>query len=193
MTSRYQELGDLAGAAFEAKAQEPKKKGQPALVQLSREGHVDGTPLRLTKKLQFSVGDFHLEAQYELQNKGSKALSFLFLSEWNLTLLAGDAHDRNYFVAGRDLSQPRLFSTGVEKGVTEMGMRDGWLELEINFKAGDPALFWRYPVETISQSEGGFERVYQGSCLLLGWEVSLRPQESFQTKVITSLKDITKK
>jgi 4-alpha-glucanotransferase len=107
--------------------------------------------------------------------------------EWNLTLLAGDSPDRNYFVKGRDLLHPRLNSVGEETGVTEMGMRDGWLELEINFKAAHPAKFWRYPVETISQSEGGFEKVYQGSCLLLGWEVSLKPGEIFKTKVVTQL------
>jgi alpha-amylase len=107
--------------------------------------------------------------------------------EWNLTLLAGDAPDRNYFVKGRDLAHPRLNSVGDETGVTEMGMRDDWLELEINFKTPHPAKFWRYPVETISQSEGGFEKVYQGSCLLLGWEVSLKPEETFKTTVTTQL------
>ncbi len=189
MTSRYQELGDFRNAVFESKVGEPKKKGQAAQVLLSHEGHVDGSPLKLVKKLQFSPGDFSLEAAYEIQNKSTKTLDFLFLAEWNLTLLAGDAHDRNYFVKGRTLSQPRLFSTGEEKGVEEMGMLDGWLELEVNFKTEKPATFWRYPVETISQSEGGFEKVYQGSSLLLGWEVSLRPQETFQTKVTTQLKE----
>ena len=32
-----------------------------------------------------------------------------------------------------------------------------------------------YPVETVSNSEGGFERVYQGSSLLFRWPVSLAP------------------
>jgi 4-alpha-glucanotransferase len=158
---------------------------------LSREGRVEGLPVRSTKKLQFAPGDFQLEPVYELQNAGGKNLSFLFLVEWNLTLLAGDAHDRNYFVKGRELSQPRLFSLGEERDVEEMGMRDGWLGLEIHFKSGKAAKFWRYPVETISQSEGGFEKVYQGSCLLLGWEVSLKPGAMFQTDVTTELRGIS--
>lgn len=188
MTGRFEELGDYRSSLFDSKVQAPKKKGQKAAVQLSREGRVEGCPVRLTKKLQFAPGDFHLEAAYELHNTGGKSLSFLFLTEWNLTLLAGDAHDRNYFVKDRELSQPRLFSMGEEKDVREMGMRDGWLELEVNFKCEKPARFWRYPVETISQSEGGFEKVYQGSCLILGWEVSLKPGASFQTIVTTELK-----
>ncbi len=187
MKSRYQELGNFRNLVFEAKVHEPKKKGQTAQIQLSREGQLDGAPARLTKKLQFGAGDFHLEAFYEVQNKGTKNLNFLFLAEWNLTLLAGDADDRNYFVKGRELSQPRLFSLGEERDVKEMGLTDGWLGLEVNFQTEKPAHFWRYPVETISQSEGGFERVYQGSCLMLGWEVALRSQETFETQVVTRL------
>ncbi len=33
-----------------------------------------------------------------------------------------------------------------------------------------------YPVETVSQSEGGFERTYQGSCLLLRTPLALPPR-----------------
>jgi 4-alpha-glucanotransferase len=79
---------------------------------------------------------------------------------------------------------------GMEENVTDFGMRDGWLKLEVNFHSEKPGHFWRYPVETISQSEGGFERVYQGSCLLLGWMVILPPQGSFETPVTVQLKEI---
>jgi alpha-amylase len=108
--------------------------------------------------------------------------------EWNLTLLAGDAPDRNYFVEGHPLADPRMVSVGEEKNVSVMGLRDGWLNLEILFKAEKPALFLRYPVETISQSEGGFEKVYQGSCLMLAWDVQLAPGQTFETTVTTQLK-----
>jgi alpha-amylase len=34
---------------------------------------------------------------------------------------------------------------------------------------------WFAPIETVSNSEDGFERVYQGSGLLLSWPVHLAP------------------
>jgi len=34
------------------------------------------------------------------------------------------------------------------------------------------ALSWRHPLETASQSEAGFERLYQGLALLLTWPVT---------------------
>jgi hypothetical protein len=37
---------------------------------------------------------------------------------------------------------------------------------------------WWSPIETISNSEAGFERVYQGSQLLVSWPVTLAPGET---------------
>jgi alpha-amylase len=193
LSGQYRELGDFHKAVFKSKWEEPKGKGKSLKLGLSHDGTIDRTPVRLTKDLVLDPGDFHAETTYRLVNSGREDLRFLLMTEWNLTLLAGDAPDRNYFIKGRELPSPRLNSIGEENAVTEMGMRDGWLNLEINFQTGTPAKFWRYPVETISQSEGGFERVYQGSCLLLGWEVHLPPQGTFQTTVTTSLKEIKRK
>ena len=45
-------------------------------------------------------------------------------------------------------------------------------------KTNHEATFWRFPLETVSGSEAGFERTYQGSCLLLQWLLKLPPGES---------------
>ncbi|HVM32650.1 MAG TPA: alpha-amylase/4-alpha-glucanotransferase domain-containing protein [bacterium] len=190
---QYDEWSDFHRQPFDFKLTPPKKKGDPLKVLLSADGlFKDGgepLPLRLTKKLSFTPGHFHLTADYRLENLGHRAVKFLFLSEWNLTLLAGDAPDRAYFVKGRDLSNRALNSMGLEEGVEEAGMTDGWLKLKVDFKSEPPAKFFRYPVETISQSEGGFERVYQGSCLLFGQEVSLAPRQVFETTLTTQLRE----
>jgi alpha-amylase len=34
---------------------------------------------------------------------------------------------------------------------------------------------WFVPIETVSQSEEGFERTYQGSCILASFPVHLKP------------------
>jgi alpha-amylase len=190
LSAQYQELGDFHRAVFEPKFEESPRKGKPFQLALTHQGSVQGSPVRLTKTAVLKPGDFHLTTSYELKNLGSKELKFLLMTEWNLTLLAGDAPDRNYFVKGRELALTRLNSVGMEENVVEAGMRDGWLKLEVNFQSKKPANFWRYPVETISQSEGGFERVYQGSCLLWGWQVTLPPQGVFETSVTAQLKDL---
>jgi hypothetical protein len=40
-----------------------------------------------------------------------------------------------------------------------------------------------YPVETVSNSESGFERAYQGSSLLFRWPIALDPGER-QTRTV---------
>jgi len=43
---------------------------------------------------------------------------------------------------------------------------DTWKGIGATIELDRPALLWRHPVHTVSLSEGGFEKIYQGSCLL---------------------------
>jgi len=43
------------------------------------------------------------------------------------------------------------------------------------------SVVWRFPIETISQSEGGFERVYQSSVVLPNWRFSIAAGDSWKT------------
>jgi hypothetical protein len=38
-------------------------------------------------------------------------------------------------------------------------------------------------VETVSLSEAGFERIYQGSALLFAWPVRLQPGQTWETSL----------
>ena len=64
--------------------------------------------------------------------------------------------------------------------------------VEVRATFGTPAEVAWYPVETVSNSEAGFERQYQGSCLLLRWPLVLAPGESRTVGVrfdVTSTRD----
>ncbi len=43
-----------------------------------------------------------------------------------------------------------------------------------------------FPVETVSNSESGFERVYQGSCLIQRWPLALAAGQSVTFTTILS-------
>ena len=51
-------------------------------------------------------------------------------------------------------------------------MQDGWQRLRITLHAPGAENFWIAPIETVSESEEGFERVYQGSQILARWRLS---------------------
>ena len=42
---------------------------------------------------------------------------------------------------------------------------------------------WRFPLETISNSDQGFERNYQGTTLLHWWALNLKPGETWQVEL----------
>jgi 4-alpha-glucanotransferase len=69
------------------------------------------------------------------------------------------------------------------RNVTELAVGNSWLDIEMRLKTNLEATFWRFPIETISGSEAGFERVYQGSCLLLHWLFKLPPDDSIDIEL----------
>jgi alpha-amylase len=49
---------------------------------------------------------------------------------------------------------------------------DEWLDLSIGLGWSQPAGLWCFPIETVSQSESGFEGVYQSSAVIPHWIVA---------------------
>ena len=64
-----------------------------------------------------------------------------------------------------------------------MSLVDEWIGVTARL-AWRPAaeLAWA-PVQTVSVSEAGFERIYQGTALLLAWPVALAPGEGLELSV----------
>lgn len=94
------------------------------------------------------------------------APNFLVGIEMILNLLAADAPDR-YFetAAGRN---PLSFAGALP--APRMNAVDEWQRLRVTLDAAQAREFWIAPVETISESEDGFERVYQGLQILAVWQ-----------------------
>jgi 4-alpha-glucanotransferase len=87
--------------------------------------------------------------------------------EMVFNLLAPDAPDR-YFLAG-DARYPLQFS-GELKG-SRLLLVDRWQRVKILLSAHPEARWWVTPIQTVSQSESGFESVYQGSAIMAVWKI----------------------
>src|SRR5581483_2355827 len=112
-----------------------------------------------------------LAAHWRIEGEGS----LFFAPEVCLTLLAGDAPDRYYRVAGKELQDRRLASRGESDGPLELV--NDWDKFLVRVSAEPATTLWRHPLETASQSEGGFERTYQGSVILPAWRNVTLPFE----------------
>jgi hypothetical protein len=115
-----------------------------------------------------------LTLEYELMNSGNQSIRCLFISEWNLnlphhdaTIRIDDGGEHNVMLLGElsPISQVR-----VEGG-------DGVL---LKAQTTLPVRLWRFPIETVSNSEGGLERSRQGVCLAFVLELGLDPGESLR-------------
>ena len=49
---------------------------------------------------------------------------------------------------------------------------DEWLGIDVGLKTSRPTHFWAFPVETVSQSEAGFELVHQSTVVQPHWFVT---------------------
>jgi alpha-amylase len=143
------------------------------------------------KSIRYRDGDSHYTVDYELENGEKTPIELWFGVEFNIGLLAGDAHDRYYEIEGRSLADCRLRSIGEERDVQSFKLVDEWLGIETRFKSDRPATLWRFPIETVSLSEAGLERLYQSSMVTLHWKINLTG--SFRVSIEQVVQDLTGK
>ncbi len=136
----------------------------------------DGLPLTLRKSVEVPATGASFLVRYRLRWHGHEPLVARWAVQLNLALSAGDAPGRYFRVPGR----PSLGSRGRLDGQDALAMVDEWLGCEATLRWQSPAEVAWAPVETVSLSETGFERIYQGSALLLSWPVRLAPGDRWE-------------
>ncbi len=163
----FDELGDFMGTVYEI--DNLKCGGNEASLTLSRHGLVSVNearhPVTVSKTFWMNKKDACLTATYKVTNYGASAMDCRMGVELNLTLLAADADDRRWVIDGKKGS--KLREASVDTSVKQIGMRDEWKRFQVNITNDKPVDVWRFPVETVSQSESGFESTYQGSSITL--------------------------
>ena len=63
-------------------------------------------------------------------------------------------------------------------------IEDGWQRVRVALHAPLVDEFWIAPIETVSESEEGFERVYQGSQILALWRPPLTTTKTWSTRLV---------
>lgn len=176
--ARYPEIGDFVDQPYDKKV---LRKNSEAVVRFTRNGHVgrsDRIPVRVAKAFRFREGSGTILCSYKVNNLGNIPAELDFGVEFNFGLMAGDAHDRYYRINGIKPSDARLRSTGITEKVSNVALVDGWQKLQASIETSIPLTLWRFPIETVSLSEGGFERVYQSSVTFL--HSTFRLEEEFE-------------
>ncbi len=158
--------GDFVQGAYEAILRRNPDRIQ---VKLVRDGVAFGMPIRITKGVTLGAGSSMLEIGYLLEGLPADR-PFHFAVELNFAGMPGGADDR--FFRDADGQQLGQLNTRLDLAdVQGLGLVDQWLGLDVGLKTSRPTHFWTFPVETVSQSEGGFELVHQSVAVQPHWFV----------------------
>ncbi len=160
------EHGDFLARIYDARLRRNPDRIQ---VQLSAQGNVDGQPLRITKGVTLEAGSASLEIAYLLEGLvPQKPLHFGV--ELNFSGLPSGADDRYFYGDERH----RLGQLGMQLDLheaREIGLVDEWLGIDVNLHLSRPSGVWTFPIDSVSQSEGGFELVHQSVVVQPHWIV----------------------
>lgn len=134
-----------------------------------REGQVGPYRVKLTKTISLDASSGgNLLIAYELENLPA-GLPFHFGVEFQFAGMAAGASDRYYYdERGHQMGQ--LEGQHDLSQRSRIGLVDEWLGVDASLDLSLPGGIWTYPIETISQSEGGFEAVHQSSTVIPHWE-----------------------
>jgi alpha-amylase len=180
---QYQEEGGFIQEPYEI---EVRGEGRDLEVFFSRSGGLlrngKRDPINIEKGFSIPARQKVVKASYQITYKGEPRKTN-FGIEFNINLLAGDAPDRYYDIRGHQLEDRRLASIGELEDVSEIQLVDEWVGMKVVLKMDRNCNLWRFPIETVSLSESGFERIFQGSCLLLYWPLDLEPDKRFEIGV----------
>jgi alpha-amylase len=190
-TAQFAEDGDFVNQAYEIETISDDDK--KAVVKLTRNGHVhqpDGVrTVTLEKTISFGQDETGFKASYKISNTSRQKLKTRFAVEVATNFLAGDAPDRYYVGVDGSAENNKLNSLGVQKNVREVGFVDEWVNAKYAIQFADEVgEVWRAPIETVSLSESGFERVFQGSVLMpvIPLELDAGASVTFEFEVVVT-------
>jgi 4-alpha-glucanotransferase len=175
----YAELGDFGdGGYFLAEMTDDvvaaglsgtvRAGGVERPVEVVKTYRISGT--RLEPALELTVGVANRAA-------GGGPLAVDLAVEWNLNLMGGGHNPSAWYETPDGVRSPHDVA-GELTSSDRIAFGNDYEGVRIDATAQPAAALSWYPVETVSNSEAGFERVYQGSSLLFRWPLELAPGAS---------------
>ena len=170
------DLGDFASGAWTVRELDRDR------VALVRDGSVTiGEAVhRVGATKTIAIGGGRLDPDVSVEvivtNLGEESLHARLALEWSTLLLGGGGNPSAWQEigderVGHDARLEATAATSIAAGNDSLGIR-------VDTAIDPPGDVWIAPIETVSNSEAGFELVYQGSAALVGRLIQLAPGET---------------
>ena len=141
--------------------------------------------MRCTKRFSFAAGSkaYQVNCASRLSCANAQTRAALIGIEMVVNFLA--PREQNRYFEIRSGRQPLAWSAALSAAETGYRLRvvDEWQNVAVTIETPAAKELWITPIETISESEEGFERVYQGSQILAVWPVELAAGKSWTGEI----------
>jgi len=161
---REAELGDFVHGTYEHKV----RRGDDGLhLTLTRAGYVSGQRVQITEEVLLRPGSDLLEVHYVLEHV-PRHPRLHFAIEFNFAGMAAGADDRYFYHDGK--ARAGQLQTWQDLAYADrIGLVDEWLGLDASLWLSRRGGIWAFPIQTVSQSEGGMELVHQSTAVMPHW------------------------
>ena len=169
---KFKEDGDFILEPYTVKIN--KTAGE---ILMSREGNIwrsgGNRKIKVSKRFKFIKNSESIDIEYQIESMDNKSQKMLFAVENNCNFQAGHADDRYILIDGKRNKNSYLDSVGEYLIATRFAMVDEYRKLAFGLKSDKDSRIWHLPIFTVSLSEGGLEKVYQGTTFMNLFELEL--------------------
>ncbi len=177
-TCRDVERGDFVTGTYLSRVQ---RTLDGVTLVMERPGLADGHSIKVRKTIGLEGDSGALDVHYVLEELPI-GVPLHFAVEINLAAMAGHAGDRYY--ADPDGRRLGMLDSRIDTPETAgLSLTDEWLDLAVGLRWSRPAALWCFPIETVSQSEGGFEGVYQSSAVVPRWTIIADDSRRWEVRI----------
>lgn len=175
----HAEAGDFVAGVYEALLRRSEKRVEAVL---SRNGYVGDVSLKLSKTVALDCNDAStVEIQYRLEQL-PPGQELNLAVEFNFAAMPAGADDR-YFYSGNGSQLGQLQTRLDLHAAGRLGLVDEWLGIDASLEFSKPADVWTFPIQTVSQSEGGFELVHQSVAVVPRWRVKADDRGTWSVQI----------
>lgn len=177
------ELGDFVEGVYLSKIRRSDERVEATLW---REGQMGPYQVKVSKTVSMSAQQrSSIEIQYRLENLPA-GLPIHFGVEFNFAAMPAGANDRYYYDAeGRNLGT--LARSQSTEPSDRVGLVDEWLGVDVSLDVSQAARFWTHPIQTVSQSESGFELVHQSCSVMPTWSFMAPSDGQWSVTILMSV------
>jgi alpha-amylase len=178
-TVRLEEDASLAGGRYRIVDLSPLK------TTLASEESLDW-PAEKTFSFASTPLGFEIACDVTLRRNAPGAASVFVGLEAVINFLAPSSPDRYFETQGHRYP----LRWGAATPAFELRVVDEWQGISATLNAPNAQDFWITPIESVSESEDGFERIYQGSQIIAVWPVELGPGAEWKERLALKIEHL---